>query len=287
MTPEERQLLEGLFERIKTAAPNAPDKEAEELIGKSMKDMPHAGYVLSQAVIVQEEALKAAVAKIEDLEGQVRDLEEKAQKAEAGSGGFLGGIGKSLFGGSEPAPRQRDDRRGYDDRSGYDERRSAVPSSRGPGSGISVPPRPGQDGASPWMNQGGPGGPGGPGMSGRQQAEPGGGNSFLKGALGAAAGVAGGMLLANAVGGLFSGKSNPLGIGGANASESKSSDSSSSSGDDWGDSKSSSSEGDDWKEEKSDNNSGDDWGNDNDTGDDWDDEGDDWDDDGGDDGDWE
>lgn len=44
-----------------------------------------------------------------------------------------------------------------------------------------------------------------------------GGGSFLKGALGAAAGVAGGMLLANAVGGLFSGKNNPLGINSANA----------------------------------------------------------------------
>jgi hypothetical protein len=284
MTPEERQLLEGLFERIKTAAPNAPDKEAEEFIGKSMKDMPHAGYVLSQAVIVQEEALKAAVAKIEELEGYVQELEDKAQKAEANSGGFLGGIGKSLFGGSEPAPRDRQgsrDRQGYDDREGYDDRRSAVPSSRGPSSGISVPPRPGSGGGSPWNNQPGmaPGA-----MAGQQQAA-GGGNTFLKGALGAAAGVAGGMLLANAVGGLFSGNNNPLGIGSAKASESKSSDSSS--GDDWGDSKSSSSEGDDWKEDKNDSNTGDDWDNDNDTGDDWDDEGDDWDDDGGDDGDWE
>ena len=252
-------LLEGLFERIKTAAPNAPDREAEEFIGKSMKDMPHAGYVLSQAVIVQEEALKATLAKIEELEGYVQELEDNAQKAEAKSGGFLGGIGKSLFGGSEPAPRDRQgsrDRQGYDDREGYDDRRSAVPSSRGPSSGISVPPRPGAGGGSPWNNQSGmaPGA-----MAGQQQAA-GSGNTFLKGALGAAAGVAGGMLLANAVGGLFSGNNNPLGIGSAKASESKSSDSS----------------------------SGDDWDDDKDSGDNWnDDEGDDWDDDGGDDGDWD
>ena len=56
MTPEERQLLAGLFDRVKNAAGGERDKEAEEFIASAMKDSPHAGYVLSQAVIVQEEA---------------------------------------------------------------------------------------------------------------------------------------------------------------------------------------------------------------------------------------
>ena len=265
MTPEERQLLEGLFERIKSAAPEGADKEAEEFIGKSIQAMPHAGYVLSQAVIVQEEALKAAVAKIEELETSVKELQEKAEKASANNG-FLGGLGKSIFGGGEPEPAAREER---PFRSGG----SGVPSTRRAGSGISVPPPPGGQPGSAFNQQGAA--PGQPG-----QPASGGGGTFLKGALGAAAGVAGGMLLANAVGGLFSGKDNPLGIGGAKASESKDS-SDKSSGDDKSDA------GDDWSEDSNNSNNsdscGDDWGSDNHDNDDWgDDGGDDWGDDGGD-----
>lgn len=274
MTPEERQLLAGLFDRVKNAAGGERDKEAEEFIASAMKDSPHAGYVLSQAVIVQEEALKAAAAKIEELEGQVQELEEQAQNAApAGGGGFLGGIGKSLFGGDQREESRRPSGPSGDRSFGQ---RSAAPSSRG--SGISVPSRPGGP-------EGGP--PGGSPWSHQRNAAPaaeqsGGGNSFLKGALGAAAGVAGGVLLANAIGGLMSGNNNPLGIGGAKAAESKDA-SDKSSGDDWEDDKSS---GDDWEDDKS---SGDDW-EDDDEGDDWDDEdddGDDWGDDGGDGGDWD
>ncbi|MGE3246545.1 MAG: DUF2076 domain-containing protein [Beijerinckiaceae bacterium] len=271
MSPEERQLLAGLFDRVKNNPPGAPDKEADEFIAKAMKDSPHAGYVLSQAVLVQEEALKAAAAKIEELQAQVEELEEKADKAQANSGGFLGGIGKSLFGNNEPEPARAASRPG------------SVPSTR---SGISVPPRPGAgDGGSPWSHQRGmqaaPGGMGGgmgggmpPGGAGQQQA--GGGGGFLKGALGAAAGVAGGVLLANAIGGMMGGSNNPLGIGGAKAAESKSDsskDGDSSKGDEWADDGSS---GDDWK---ADDNSGDDWDDDDSSGDDWgdDDGGDSWD----------
>ena len=262
MTPEERQLLAGLFDRVKDAAGGERDKEAEEFIGAAMKDAPHAGYVLSQAVLVQEEALKAAAAKIEELQEQVQDLEQQAEKAQANpSGGFLGGIGKSLFGGE-----QRDEPRrpaGPSSERSFGQRSSGVPSSRG--SGISVPPPPGAAaGGSPWTHQ--------RAAAGQDQAG-GSGGSFLKGALGAAAGVAGGVLLANAIGGLFSGNNNPLGISGAKAAEKK--DDSSSSGDDWEDSKDS---GDDWEGD-----SGDDWEDDDDN--EGDDEGDDWEDDGGDD--WE
>lgn len=258
MTPEERQLLEGLFNRIKTAAPAETDKEADELIGKSMKDMPHAGYVLSQAVIVQEEALKAAVAKIEELEGHVEELETKASQ-NAGNSSFLGGIGKSLFGGNEP-PERPNGERSSGERS-FGRGGSGVPSTRS-ASGISVPPPPGAQGSSAWTHQGAA-------PAGQQAA--GGGGTFLKGALGAAAGVAGGMLLANAVGGLFSGKNNPLGISSANASENKT-NADATAGDDWGDDKSASN--DDWKEDNADTGA-DDWGDDN---------GDDWGDSGGDDG---
>ncbi len=268
MTPEERELLEGLFERIKTGAPVDADKEAEEFISKSMKEMPHAGYVLSQAVIVQEEALKAAVSKIEELEASVQDLQDRAERAEqSGGSSFLGGIGKSLFGDdSSEASRDggRDD--GVRNQRPFRGGAASVPASRPP-SGISVPPPPGGRHPGPWTHQ-----------SATPNGQPpgSGGNTFLKGALGAAAGVAGGMLLANAVGGLFSGNNNPLGIGGAKASESKDSSDSKGSSDSKSNSDNSS-PGDDWK----DDNSGDDW-NEN-SGDDWDDDNaGDWGDDGGD-----
>lgn len=228
MTPEERQLLTGLFDRVRDAASQQRDREAEDLINNAVREQPHAPYALAQAVLVQEEALKAAMAKIEELEGQVKELEEQASRpAEPAS--FLGGIGKSLFGGNEAGGGSaRPGALGAIGGQPGGQPGRSVPAS---GNGISVPPRPGsEEGGSPWTHRrnagpdaGRPGaaGPGaaGPGMRalGAAPQQEQGGGSFLKGALGAAAGVAGGMLLANAVGGLFSGKNNPLGINSANA----------------------------------------------------------------------
>lgn len=98
MSPEERHLLVGLFERTKSAAAAPRDKEAEEFIADQVKAQPAAPYLLAQTVIVQEQALEGANARIQELEAQVRTLESK------GSGGFLGGF----LGGArrpEPAPQ--------------------------------------------------------------------------------------------------------------------------------------------------------------------------------------
>ncbi len=192
MTPEERQLLAGLFDRIRGAAGSPRDREAEAFINEAVRQQPYAPYLLTQTVIVQEEGLKAAAAKIEELEAKVRDLE--AQPA-AGSGSFLGGIGKSLFGGDDrPAAR-------------------GPSPSAGPWGGQAAPqpqPQP-QPQAGPWS----------------QQPQAAAGGSFLKGALGTAAGVAGGMLLANSLSGLFSGHNNSHGIGsGFGSSPASSSDTS-------------------------------------------------------------
>lgn len=176
MTPEERKLLSGLFDRIRTASNQTRDREAESFIGDAVRQQPYAPYLLAQTVIVQDQALQAANTKLQDLE-------EKVRRFEAGSHGqgdtsFLGGLGRSIFGGgSEPPPR------------------SPVPSAGGYAQGG---PGPNQGGyqQGPWGQGGAP-------------AQEGGG--FLKGALGAAAGVAGGVLLANSISGLFRG--NSLGIG--------------------------------------------------------------------------
>jgi hypothetical protein len=99
MSPEERQLITSLFDRINSAATAPRDAEAEALIADGVKRAPHAPYVMAQAVIVQEEALKAASSRIEALEAKVKDLEE-AKAAQPASTSFLGGIGGSLFGGN-------------------------------------------------------------------------------------------------------------------------------------------------------------------------------------------
>lgn len=184
MSPEERQLLTGLFDRIRNAAGQPRDREAETLIADQVRSQPYAPYLLAQTVIVQEQALRAANDKINELETRVRDLESHASRS--GSGGFLGG----LFGGgaaSSPPPPSRT---------------ASPPPSAGPWGGA---PQGGGWG-SPQS------GPFGGGMGAGPMGGAGGGG-FLKGALGAAAGVAGGVLLADSIRGLFHGGHNPMGIG--------------------------------------------------------------------------
>lgn len=211
MSPEERQLLQGLFERIQNAGAAPRDKDAEAFIGDAVKALPYAPYLLAQTVIVQDQALRAANDRLQQLEAQVRDLEQQAQPQQAGSGGFLGGLG-SLFGGAPPPP-------------------PPPPRAPSPGwnqqpaqGGWQQPPQPGYgQQPGPWgPPQGGPqGGPmGGPGggfgggsFGGGGFGGPSQGGGFLKGALGAAAGVAGGVLLADSIKGLFGGHNNSLGIG--------------------------------------------------------------------------
>jgi uncharacterized protein len=175
MTPEERQLLAGLFDRIRTASNSQRDAQAEAFIAENIKSLPSAPYLLAQAVIVQEQALAAANQRLQELEAKVQSAESQS------SGSFLGGLGKSLFGSSgapQPAPQP-------------------APATRPP------PAAPGSP-SGPWGQTqqagGGPWGGGGP---------IGGGSSFLSGALTTAAGVAGGMLLAESVRNLFTGGRNP------------------------------------------------------------------------------
>jgi hypothetical protein len=178
MSPEERQLLSELFERVRSQA-NAPrDRDAEALIADSVRAQPYAPYLLAQAVLVQEQTLRAADQKIRALEAQASQLEAEvsqlhaqAQSAPQNSGGFLGG----LFGGGAPRPAQP----------------QQAPNPWGaPQQAQQYAQPPQQPGPSPW---------GAP-----QQQQPQGGG-FLKNAMGAAAGVAGGVLLADSLRGLFGG----------------------------------------------------------------------------------
>jgi hypothetical protein len=195
MSPEERQLLTGLFDRIRGAANTPRDQEAEALIQDATKAQPYAPYFLAQTVLVQDQALRAANDRLQELEGKVKDLESQAASGPR-SGGFLSGLG-SLFGGSSgssSAPR------------------AGMPP---PGSALraGMPPPGGRWGQSPaqggWQQP--PQGYAPPGTAPGPWGGQGGG--FLTGALGTAAGVAGGVLLADSIRGLFAGHNNSLGIG--------------------------------------------------------------------------
>ncbi len=72
------------------------DREAEQLIQEAVREMPDAPYLLVQSVLVQEQALRQADARIRELEAR--------SNSQAGKG-FLGGSGLS---GSVPVtgPRQ-------------------------------------------------------------------------------------------------------------------------------------------------------------------------------------
>ena len=68
MTPEERDLVTELFDRL-AALEDAPrDSEAERLIKDGLRQAPNAPYALVQTVLVQDEALKRADARIRELE---------------------------------------------------------------------------------------------------------------------------------------------------------------------------------------------------------------------------
>lgn len=187
MSPEERQLLAGLFDRTRNASAQPRDREAETFIADAVRTQPYAPYLLAQTVIVQEQALRAANDRLQELEARLQEAEQGAKS----QGGFLGGL---FGGGASSAPP-----------------RPGVSSQSGPWGGAPSPQQGGWNGGP----QGGPPQQGGWGQAqpGFGQQAPGGGGGFLKGALGAAAGVAGGVLLADSIRGLFHGGNNSLGIG--------------------------------------------------------------------------
>ncbi|MGY3470661.1 hypothetical protein ACVW0I_007532 [Bradyrhizobium sp. LM6.11] len=108
MTPQERQLVDELFDRL-SKLENAPrDPDAIAAISDGLRKAPGAIYALVQTVLLQDEALKRAHVRIQELEaGQAP---EQAQ-----SGGFLDTMRDTLFGGgpsrgSVPNVPQRDSR---------------------------------------------------------------------------------------------------------------------------------------------------------------------------------
>jgi hypothetical protein len=165
MTPEERNLVIELFDRLATLEDAQRDPEAERLIKDGLRQAPNALYALVQTVLVQDEALKRADARIRQLEGGTEP--ETAPRDTS----FLGGMRESLFGrregrGSVPSVRPAETAPGMS--SAW---RTGAPGASSPAAGAAPAPAPMASG----------------------------GGSFLGTAAAAAAGVIGGSLLLDSI----------------------------------------------------------------------------------------
>jgi hypothetical protein len=167
MNADERQLITQLFERMRNYGAPDKDREAEALINQLVRANPDATYMLVQSVLVQEQALEAANTRLRDLEEQLRSMDEGPRSRR--SGGFLGGY----WGGR-----------------GADEPRSSVPQVGARATPSAYPSR--DEGRSPWSQNPPP-----PQAAPAQPAPSGGG--FMRSALATAAGVAGGVLVADSI----------------------------------------------------------------------------------------
>ena len=98
MTPQERQLVDDLFDRLSKVEGAPRDPDATAAIAQGLRQAPNALYALVQTVLVQDEALKRAHDRIQELEGQ-----GEAQP----SGGFLDSMRETIFGQTRSAARCR------------------------------------------------------------------------------------------------------------------------------------------------------------------------------------
>jgi hypothetical protein len=155
MDRNDQQAIESLFEKLANVERQAPprDPEAEAYIREQIARQPGAPYYMAQTIVVQEQALNAAQARIEEPEQQ-------AASQQSSGGSLLSGI----FGDSRQPSRST----------------GSVPRvGRAPAAG----PEEGYPRGYP------------------QRA----GGGFLAGAAQTAMGVAGGVLLGNAIAGMFGG----------------------------------------------------------------------------------
>ena len=70
MTPQERQLVDDLFDRLSKVESAPRDPDAAAAIAQGLRQAPNAIYALVQTVLLQDEALKRAHDRIQELEGR-------------------------------------------------------------------------------------------------------------------------------------------------------------------------------------------------------------------------
>ncbi|MDD0973267.1 DUF2076 domain-containing protein [Pseudomonas fontis] len=193
MNHEEQSLIDGLFARLKQAeTAGAPrDVQAEQVIAGHVQQQAGAPYYMAQAILVQEAAIKQLDEQNKQLQAELAKARaQAAASAPQGSGGFL----SSIFGGGA---------------------RPSQPQSQ-PQSYASQAPAPAPSSGGGWREPSNAGF-GGPGVTPQQgftappPAAPArsGASSFLGGALQTAAGVAGGVMLAQGISSLFNHNTQP------------------------------------------------------------------------------
>jgi hypothetical protein len=196
MNSEEQTLIDGLFAKLKQAeTDSAPrDPQAEARIKEHLGQQPGAPYYMAQSILVQEVAIKQLEAQSRQRDEQIQQLQAELQRtkvqppAPAQSGGFL----SSIFGGGAREPQAQQPT--------APQQRPSNPQASAGGwrdSGPASPPP--YNSAAPQGNYAQP-----------QQAPAAPmGSGFLGGALKTAAGVAGGVMLAEGISSLFHHNSQP------------------------------------------------------------------------------
>jgi len=182
MTPQERQLVDDLFDRLSRLEGTPRDPDAAAAIAQGLRSAPNAVYALVQTVLLQDEALKRADSRIQELEAG--GAGEQRQ-----SGGFLDSMRETIFG----------------------QERGSVPNVRPPDMASRPTWNSGQvlqqaQGPAPY-NQG----PYGQPYGAPQAPMGGGGGSFLGTAAAAAAGVVGGSLLLGSIRSMMGGSHQSFG----------------------------------------------------------------------------
>ncbi|MGE8479174.1 MAG: DUF2076 domain-containing protein [Pseudomonas shirazensis] len=187
MNTEEQSLIDGLFGRIKQAEdPNQPrDAQAQACIEAHLRTQPAAPYYMAQAILVQEAALKQLDEKNKQLEAELKQARaqvDATRSSNTNSGGFL----SSIFGAGSRSPDPQPQR----------------PSPATSGGGWRDPAPAAYNAPAPAQQ---------PQQQSAFNAAPArsGASSFLGGAMQTAAGVAGGVLLAQGISSMFHHNSQP------------------------------------------------------------------------------
>ena len=174
MTPDEQRMIEDLFARLASQGRVQKDMQADRVISDGIRANPDAPYMLVQTALVYEHQMEEQELRIRDLEDQIAQLQRGATAPATGGGSFLGGRAGAGRGSVPNVTPQ-----------------AASPWQSAPQQpAYQQPPR--QQGASAYAP-----------APMAQSAPPGGG--FFRSALQTAAGVAGGMMVANSLSGLFGG----------------------------------------------------------------------------------
>lgn len=193
MNSEEQTLIDGLFSRLQQAETQADprDAQAEARIKEHLNRQPAAGYFMTQAILVQEAAIKRLDEHNKQLAQQLQQAQDELQRAKTqapatapSGGGFL----SSIFGGNREAPPAAAQAPAAFSGNGWREPGGSAAAAQSTRPGFAAAPQ---------------------NYAAATPQAPAAGSGFLGGALKTAAGVAGGVMLAQGISSLFHSNQNP------------------------------------------------------------------------------